>query len=194
MRLLIVISLALMFVGCAFPYVFTPPTTNAQIHFKVVDKRPSEERTLRAPPNEIPVRHPIWKYGDEQFSTDRVHALASYFAAAFPNASSNTVLEVDQFEVQQFFPKTIADSSNGAALAALSYPAAIMASSGKNSVDLHDWMLCYLKGTYNGIPFDVFTKVPFEFRGHEPEKAVPPLLDKAFKDAVSQVQSKMINP
>ena len=192
-RLLAVILLMLMLAGCSFPYVFTPPTTTAQVRFKVVDSRPLEERTLRAPPTEIPVRHPTWKYGDEQFTANRVNALASYFAAAFPNEPSDTVLEVTQFEVHQFFPKTIADSSNGAALAAISYPAAIIASSGRGAEELHDWMLCYLKGAYNGIPFDVFAKAPFEFRGHEPEKAVPPLLDVAFKDAVLQVKAKRGN-
>lgn len=187
MRLITIIAIGALLSGCSYPYVFRAPTTDSVATFRVVDSRPLEEKRFRESPFQLPVVNPIHKLGDDQFSPDRIKALASYFAASFPNASG-AVLEVTTFEVQQYFPKTIADARGGAAIAAISVPAAIIASGGSRNDGLRDWMLCYLKGSFNGVPFDVFEKEPFENRGSEPLKAVPPLLERAFSNAVAQVK------
>jgi hypothetical protein len=154
------------------------------VRFSVADGRPAEEKTLRRPEFKVPM-DPIERFGDDQFVTDRVRALASFFAEAFPEAPTQPGLTVTQFEVAMFFPKSMA-ASRAASVAAVSYAAAIGLASGTEK--MNDWMICQLKGTFNGVPFEVVSKVPFEYRGRQPENAVPVVLRMAFVAAIEQVR------
>ena len=171
--------------GCASPYKFPPPSSSAPVRFAVADQRPAEERILRRPEFRIPM-DPTEKFGDDQFASDRISALASYFAEAFSNASPEPGLIVKTFELQMYTPKALSSRSGGVAVLSPALAGVLAAQSEK----LDDWMLCFLDGSFDGVPFHVSVKETFEYRGREPEKVGAIVLQAAFGEAVRQVKAK----
>ncbi len=186
----ILLLLTAMLAGCMHSVVYKLPMTNASVAFQVVDNRPDTEKRFRYAPLEIPRRDVTNKYGDEQFSVNRLQALAEHLATAFPSVSSSSKLIVNRFEVHSALHKTVDDARrSGAALAAVSPVAAMVAQARYTSSPLKDLKTCELKGSFDGIEFDTYRELPI-YNSYDPEWGVPLIIKQSFEDVVEQIKAR----
>lgn len=175
--------IAFVAVGCTpiWSIKLAPVAASDSQRISVSDARPANERTFRA----VDFHKLTYQYylGDSNVVPDRVAIFTAKVNELAPADVSSASVELEHFEILR---DTSGSACTGCALAAVSVPAAIGASSNREASD--DYFQCTLVASVNGVSTNKVAEAPYKIGGFDSptnSKAVVSALQRCIDDVIN---------
>jgi len=148
-------------IGCSMVYQIDNFENSTKKGLNFVDARPDIEKTFRSYSRES---IPIHRFGDENFSPDRMTILENAFQNKLNNSFSRSTVRITKFEVLVFCPKAI-NMSRG--INPITFEMMFGPVLGRVLYDLKtpkgkDFFACQIEGDVDGKKFMAISKEEFE--------------------------------